>query len=105
MDIEASADGHHSSDEDSEDDISSFICDSMIIGEDEIDNSAVDIQAKYLESLRSPSNRKMRGGFKIPQVIEFLLYCIFIIKTFYLIVSFAGEDVQKYIGYLFSNAP
>ena len=72
--MEAGADGDNSSDEESGDNISGLICDTINEEEDasDADVSTIDMHAKYLESLRSPSNRRMRFGFKIPQVRTFL---------------------------------
>ena len=66
--MEAGAEGFHSSDEDDGSEMEDFICNSVIIeDDDDADESRVDIQAKYLESLRSPSSRRI-GGFKIPEL-------------------------------------
>ena len=64
FDTQAGVDGEESSDEDEDDDLDGFIINNTV---DLSQGDSIDMHAKYLESLRSPSARQM-GNFKIPQL-------------------------------------
>jgi hypothetical protein len=64
FDTQAGVDGTDSSDEDEDETLDGFIANETIVSSDD---EAVDIQAQYLKSLRSPSARQ-KGMFKVPQL-------------------------------------
>lgn len=66
LDAEAGVSGSENDCEDEEDsELEQFIDDSLICSQDPVDDSRIDMQAKYMQSVKSPPNRP--GRFKIPQ--------------------------------------
>jgi ERCC4-related helicase len=65
LDVEAGVSGSEDGGDDEDDsDLEQFLDDSLICSQEQVDHPDVDMQAKYLESVKSPQNRP--GRFKIP---------------------------------------